>query len=105
MSRKLSPDFRIQAYSTEELVNEWESTATGLCQGRKLLGLKLKPGPLLDGIVLWFLEQGREDREQIVSEAVRLLEKHLEEPEAEVKPPHPARVPVVNSAPKRKARR
>lgn len=108
MSQKLSPEYRLQGYSTEELVNAWELRATGICHGRKLNGRKLKPGPLLNALVLWFMSLDSAERTRIVDKALPMLEEHLtnrpDPPAEEETPPRPA-VPVVNSAPKRKARR
>lgn len=102
-TRKLSPEFRLQGYSTADLVNEWELKATGICHGRKLLGRKLKPGPLLNALVLWFMALDRGEQNAIATQAMEMLENHLTEPvEDGEAPTPPPRVPVVNSAPKRK---
>lgn len=101
-NRKLSPDYRLQGYSTEDLVNEWEIKATGICHGRKLLGRKLKPGPLLNALVLWYMALDRAEQNGIATQAVAMLEAHLNEPGHAGPQPETPHIPVVNSAPKRK---
>lgn len=78
-TRKLSPEFRLQGYSTADLVNEWELKATGICHGRKLLGRKLKPGPLLNALVLWFMALDKAEQNAIATKAMQMLEAHLTE--------------------------
>lgn len=107
VSRKLSPEFRLQAYATKELVESWELRATGICFGRKLKGRKLKPGPLMDALILWFMGLDKGEQDRIVNQALPMLEDHLDRPDDPVAPPaaaQPGAVPVVNSAPERKAR-
>jgi hypothetical protein len=79
--RKLSPIYRLQGYSTEDLVAEWDHTSMDHIYRRKLKGRKLKAVPLLSAIILWWLSLPHEDRDKIVVDGLKLLEQHLDDPE------------------------
>lgn len=73
--RRLTAAYRLQGLSTREIVGAFEDFAYALAREHKFNGRKLKAGPLLNAIVLRFLEMPEEAR---ASYAVKAL-KHLEE--------------------------
>lgn len=75
--RAFQKNARIQSDSTPEIQRAWEMVALALSGETKFQGRKLRPGPLLSALVLWFTRLAPEERARIGRDAVRALEAHM----------------------------
>ena len=72
--RRLDKENRLQGYSHPDISGELEAYIARLGGKIKYNGNKLRPGPLLNAIVLWFLEHSEEERTSLATRMVERLE-------------------------------
>lgn len=93
--KHLNRESRLAASSHEELVDLWEEAITQSRSGVRYQGRKLRPGPALNALVLWFAELPDQERIRIVAEAVPRLERFLAEEEMNQNPNMPKPKPKL----------
>lgn len=81
--RNLTTKHRLQGLSVRELVREFDVAATEVGTEKDFLGRKLKPGPLLNALVLHFLSLDKESRLRFGNVWVARLELYLSETDEE----------------------
>lgn len=79
MGRKLDDDDKIQMSSVPEIKDGMVATATRLSRKVRFKNRKLRPGPLMNAVFLWYLTRPEETQEEIAREFVGRLEGILEE--------------------------
>ena len=65
MAREAKETYKIQAWSWPEIQDGLEGAATHLKGHTRDIGRALKPGPLMNAVVLWFLKQSEDDQIRI----------------------------------------
>lgn len=95
--RPLSPQNRLQALSLPEVTTGFEHAVLELSD-EKFAGHKLRPGPVINCLVIEFLSWSQEKRREVVSRRLRELENLVASDEpikllrlAEPDPPKPKR--------------
>jgi hypothetical protein len=81
--RPLTSDNRLQALSVPEITEAFEDAAVAISRVHEFNGRKLKPGPLLNAIVLRFLEMDEGERGAFAGESLARLELLLAENDKE----------------------
>lgn len=92
--KKLSQDHRLQGFSLPEIIREWSRLTLDLAEaGVEDRGRKLKPGVLLNAVVLYYMRQmGPQMRLDIARWGLEELERSLVEPGDEESSPPPGEV-------------
>lgn len=78
MARKLVDSEKIQMPSVPEIKDGMASVATRLSRKVKFNQRKLRPGPLMNAVFLWYLTRPEETQEEIAREFIGTLEGILE---------------------------
>lgn len=81
--RRFTTTYRLQGLSIPEIAGEFEETTVRLGRTHNFNGRKLKPGPLLNALVLRFLEMTEEERARIAGESLAKLEMKLAQTDQE----------------------
>jgi hypothetical protein len=81
--RTFTSDYRLQGFSTREIAESWEDAATRVGRRFKFDGRKVKPGPLLNALVLWYLGLDEAARLRLAGHALANLEVFLAETDDE----------------------
>lgn len=81
--RSLTRDHRLQALSVADITEPFEDAALALGRVYEFNGRKLKAGPLLNAVVLRFLEMSEAERSAFAAEYLARLEARLAETEQE----------------------
>ncbi len=66
--------YRLQADSIKEIGGAYEESAVRVSHAVRFRGNKLRPGPLLNALVLAFVEMTEEEQERVAQLAVKRLE-------------------------------
>jgi hypothetical protein len=74
MAREAKETYKIQAWSWPEVQDGLEGAATRLKGHTRDIGRALKPGPLLNAIILWFLKQPEQEQIRIARQGKMGLE-------------------------------
>lgn len=81
--RPLTRDHRLQALSVADITEPFEDAALALGRVHEFNGRKLKAGPLLNAVVLRFLEMDEAERSAFAAEYLARLEVRLAETDQE----------------------
>jgi hypothetical protein len=91
--RRFGKTYRLQADSVPEVAGDFEKAVLRLAHDVRFQGRKLRPGPALNALVLWFVELPEAERERVARDAIRRLEAVMDD--APVIPaPAPADSPI-----------
>lgn len=81
--RKLAKEYRLQADSIGEITDAFDAAVKKLVRTHGLTfgarNFKLRPGPLLNALILWFVELPEEQRRKLAVDSVARLERFLAE--------------------------
>lgn len=81
--RSLSTSHRLQGFSLPEILRQWEGTCINLGAGVTVNGRKLKPGPMLNALVLAFIHDlSPEQQWDLARKGVERLEAMMANDEA-----------------------
>lgn len=83
MSRDLTDSYKLQTPSIPEIKDAFDGAAKQIARGVAFRGRKLRPGPLLNAVVLHFLSLDEAERVRIAVENLAILETLLEHEEAQ----------------------
>lgn len=81
MAKRFGSKYRLQALSIERITSAWEDAVTAISRHERLSGRKpkLRPGTLLNALVLRFLEDlDEESRVAYAAEALSRLDEFME---------------------------
>lgn len=78
MPRKLDENEKIQVASIPEIKDGMTNVATRISRKVKFSNRKLRPGPLMNAVFVWFLTRTEDVQEEIAREYVAKLEAILE---------------------------
>lgn len=81
--RAFTKEFRLQALSLEGITEAFDDATRTIAKNHKFLRRKLKPGPLLNALVLSFLNMPEDARESVAAKAIAELEYYLAETDVE----------------------
>jgi hypothetical protein len=74
VAREASETYKIQAWSWPEVQDGLERAATDLKSHTRGIGRVLKPGPLMNAVVLWFIKQPLDVQIEIAQKGKKGLE-------------------------------
>lgn len=81
--RSFTSTYRLQGLSVPEIAGEFEEATLRVGRRFQFNGKKLKPGPLLNAIVLWYLRLPEDERVRFSGEWIARLEESLAETDEE----------------------
>src|SRR4051812_33998384 len=76
--RSLTSEYRLQALSVPDVTEPFERCVLDMARSEVFLGRKLKPGPVLNALVMHFLDMQATERDRIVGRYLRKLETVLD---------------------------
>lgn len=104
--RRFDKTYRLQGDSLQAIAGALDEFAVRIAGEIKYKKRKIKSGPFLNALVLWFLSHDEAERKRIAKDAVARLEAFMagedgESPRADL----PAPSPVAHSRPEKPARK